>query len=73
MFLEKPLFDEGSESVLLETGDYGGIKRKLFLEFISKSQRKNHIVGVKYHNQIALAFHPEVTDDLRVHEYFLSL
>ena len=34
---------------------------------------KNHIVGVKYHNQIALAFHPEVTDDLRVHEYFLSL
>ena len=31
------------------------------------------IVGVQYKNQIALAFHPEMTKDLRVHEAFLKL
>lgn len=34
---------------------------------------KDHIVGVKYKSQIALSFHPELTDDLRLHEYFLSI
>lgn len=33
----------------------------------------DNIVGVRYQNQIALAFHPEVTDDLRVHELFLEI
>ncbi|MGN1164458.1 MAG: pyridoxal 5'-phosphate synthase glutaminase subunit PdxT [Candidatus Ornithospirochaeta sp.] len=33
---------------------------------------KNQIVGVKYRSQMALAFHPELTDDLRLHEFFLS-
>ena len=28
----------------------------------------SHIVGVKYKNQTALAFHPEMTDDLRLYE-----
>lgn len=32
----------------------------------------SHIVGVEYKNQIGLAFHPEMTDDLRIHEYFLK-
>lgn len=31
------------------------------------------IVGVKYKNQIGLAFHPELGDDFRIHEYFLNL
>ena len=30
------------------------------------------IVGVQYKNQIGLAFHPEVTDDLRIHKFFLE-
>ncbi len=30
-------------------------------------------VGVRYENQIGLAFHPEMTDDLRVHEMFIRL
>lgn len=34
---------------------------------------ENHIVGVEYKNQIALAFHPELTDDTRIHEKFLKL
>lgn len=34
---------------------------------------KNRIVGVEYKNQIALAFHPELTDDTRIHEKFLKL
>ena len=32
----------------------------------------DRIVGVQYKNQLALAFHPEIGDDLRVHEYFLK-
>ena len=28
-----------------------------------------HIVGVEYKNQIGLAFHPEMTNDTRIHEY----
>lgn len=31
------------------------------------------IVGVKYRNQIGFSFHPEVTDNLSVHQYFLEM
>lgn len=30
-------------------------------------------VGVRHKNQIGLAFHPEMTEDTRVHEYFIDL
>lgn len=33
----------------------------------------NRIVAAIYKNQIGLAFHPELTDDSRIHEYFLSM
>ena len=33
----------------------------------------DHVTGVRYGNQIGLAFHPELTMDKRIHEYFLSL
>ena len=33
----------------------------------------NRIVAVRYHNQIGLSFHPELTSDLRIHKYFLNL
>lgn len=36
------------------------------------SQVDSKIVGVKYKNQIGLAFHPEMTNDLRIHQAFLS-
>lgn len=32
-----------------------------------------HIVGVAYGKQLAFAFHPEMTDDSRIHELFLEL
>ena len=32
-----------------------------------------NIVGVRYRNQIGLAFHPELTGDTRCHELFLAL
>ena len=32
-----------------------------------------HIVAVRYKNQIGLSFHPEMTDDLRIHQAFLKL
>lgn len=31
------------------------------------------IVGVRYGNQVGLAFHPELGGDSRIHEYFLDL
>lgn len=31
------------------------------------------IVAVQYGRQLGLAFHPELTDDTRIHAYFLSL
>ena len=31
------------------------------------------IVGVRFRNQIGLAFHPELSDDPRIHAYFLDL
>lgn len=30
------------------------------------------IVGVRYKNQIGLAFHPEMTEDLRIHKLFIE-
>ena len=32
-----------------------------------------NIVGVKFGNQIGLSFHPEMTDDLRIHKEFLNI
>ncbi len=32
---------------------------------------EDHIVGVQYKNQLAVAFHPELSGDYRIHEYFL--
>lgn len=37
------------------------------------AQVKNHIVGARYKKQIALAFHPEVTGNTEIHQYFLRL
>ncbi len=34
---------------------------------------EDYIVAAQQGNILALAFHPELTDDTRVHEYFLSL
>lgn len=31
------------------------------------------IVGVRYGNQVGISFHPEVTENTAVHEYFLKL
>lgn len=32
----------------------------------------NNIVGVEYNNQIGLAFHPELTEDYRIHKMFID-
>jgi 5'-phosphate synthase pdxT subunit len=40
---------------------------KVFAEY------RNFIIGAKKRNVLALTFHPELTDDLRVHEYFLRM
>jgi 5'-phosphate synthase pdxT subunit len=38
-----------------------------------ESAASEHIVAVKYKNQIALSFHPELNSDTSIHQYFLKL
>ena len=33
----------------------------------------DYIVAVRYKNQLALTFHPELGEDNRVHRYFLDM
>ena len=33
----------------------------------------NRIVGVRWKNQLGISFHPELTEDLTVHRYFISM
>ncbi|WP_302612945.1 hypothetical protein [uncultured Mitsuokella sp.] len=37
------------------------------------SETDGHITAVRYGQQLALAFHPEVGHDTRLHEAFLNL
>lgn len=37
------------------------------------AETDSHIVAVRYHNQIGLAFHPELSDDVRIHKLFLTM
>ena len=37
------------------------------------SEIKKNIIMVRQDNLIALSFHPELTDDLRIHKYFLDM
>ena len=34
---------------------------------------KEKVVGVRYQNQLAIAFHPELSEDSRIHEMFLDM
>jgi 5'-phosphate synthase pdxT subunit len=36
------------------------------------SEVRGHIVAAEEDNVLVTAFHPELTDDLRVHRYFLN-
>lgn len=40
---------------------------------IEHSHEPCHIAAIKYRNQLALAFHPELNPDTRIHEYFLDM
>lgn len=37
------------------------------------SQVNNHIVAAKQENMIVTSFHPELTNDIRIHNFFLDL
>lgn len=38
-----------------------------------KSVTGGHITGVRYKNQLAVSFHPELTGDLRIYQYWLEM
>lgn len=37
------------------------------------SKVNDHIIAVKYKNQLALAFHPELDEDYSIHQYFINM
>lgn len=37
------------------------------------AKEKEHIVAVRYKNQLAMSFHPELDEDDRIHKYFLKM
>jgi 5'-phosphate synthase pdxT subunit len=37
------------------------------------AEHEGRIVAARQRNMLALSFHPELTDDLRLHEYFLNM
>ena len=65
-----------------EFGDMGKIPmtfiRAPYIESVSGSAEAlasvdRHIVAARQGNQLVTAFHPELNDDLRVHEYFANM
>lgn len=40
---------------------------------VRASDGRDHVVAVRQGNALATSFHPEVTDDIRVHRYFLDM
>lgn len=45
-------------------------KAETEVEVLSRVEER--IVAVRYKNQLAMSFHPEVTEDNRIHQYFLE-
>ena len=72
-------------SSFITTKDVGSIRDypEVFIRapYISRTEdgvetlsvQEDKIVGVRFKNQIGLAFHPELTDDTRIHQEFLKL
>jgi 5'-phosphate synthase pdxT subunit len=69
-----------------EETDVKGVGRNIPMTFIRAPYIKNvsadvevlaetggHIVAARQHNQLVTAFHPELNDDTRVHEYFVKM
>ena len=72
----------GSFSILAKVEKIGTIPllfiRAPYIEWADPSVMilasvNNHIVAAQYKNQIGLAFHPELTNDLSMHRYFIAL
>ena len=42
-------------------------------EKIVLAKENEHIVAVRYENQLAMSFHPELDDDQRIHKYFVEM
>ncbi|MGN0099366.1 MAG: pyridoxal 5'-phosphate synthase glutaminase subunit PdxT [Dietzia sp.] len=40
---------------------------------VRASDGRDHVIAVRQGNALATSFHPEVTDDVRVHRYFLDM
>lgn len=64
-----------------EFGDLGKVPmtfiRAPYIESVSDgvqilAEVNEHIVGVRYQNQIGLSFHPELDEDRRIHQMFLA-
>lgn len=37
------------------------------------AKEREHIVAVRYMNQLAMSFHPELDEDVQIHKYFIEM
>lgn len=51
----------------------GPIIEKVWGDCKNLAEVDGHIVMAKQNNFLAISFHPELTDDLRIHKYFLKM
>ena len=65
-FIRAPFFESVSDDVEI-------LSRTASTNGNSDSANTEQIVAVKYRNQIALSFHPELNNDTSIHRYFLDL
>ena len=60
--------------------DYWKLQKTFVLKELKKSKDNiqvlseldGKVVAIKQDHNIAIAFHPELTDDTRIHEYFIQ-
>ena len=62
--------DRGNVSMTFIRAPYVAKKMSEDVEVLAEVDGR--IVGVRYQNQIGIAFHPELTDDLAVYQYFIK-
>jgi len=67
--LDVDIFDEPLPAVFIRAP----IIEKIWGECVPMAKIDEGIVMARENNKIALAFHPELTDDTRIHRYFLEM
>jgi 5'-phosphate synthase pdxT subunit len=58
---------------VIDVGPGVGVLSRLPVAVASEAGTLGRVVAVRHRRKLAVAFHPELTNDTRVHEYFLQI